>query len=275
MDQSLLMSFLVLGLIWTSLGQQTAGKKETGERALPEIRIDRDNIVVNQSVRIKPGRYVVADRDGNGVLQIAADDIVVDFGKATLESRKNASDGAKDEYDGTGIAISGRKNVTVKNARVYGYRFNLRATDSRELVIEDSDFSHSRAQRISQNGQPIDIFLDIRHPDEWREYGAAIWLENCRKCTVQGCQAEGAQNGLCLISTNGSTVHDNDFSFNSGWGIAMSGSKNNVVSWNHCDFANRPCLSGGMDNAGLAVVNGSERNYIVGNSLLYGGDGFS
>src|SRR5262245_46433022 len=257
----------------TLLSCDRPGRAEPSD-PLPEISIDRDNIRITKSVRIKPGVYTVADTDGNGVLQIAADNVVVDFRGATLVSRQNVKDGDKERYDGIGIAVNGRQQVVIKNATVQGYRFNLKVEECRELRVEGGDFSHSRAQRIGRGGKPIDIFLDLRHVKAWREYGSALWLENCRRSTITGCRAAGAQNGICLVSCRGCTVHDNDMSFNSGWGIALWGSENNVVSWNHADFVNRPCQRGGGDNAGIAVVSGSHRNFIVGNSMTYGGDGF-
>ena len=243
--------------------------------AVPEITIDRDNLRITKSVRIKPGVYVVADTDGNGVLQIAADDVVVDFRGATLLSRKNVAGGDKEKYDGVGVAINGRQRVVVKDANVQGYRFNLKAQGCTQLLVEHGDYSHSRGNRISRGGRPIDLFLELRDVKAWREYGAAIWLEDCKKCPVVGLRANGAQNGVCLVSCRDCAVHANDLSFNSGWGVALWSSEGNQVSWNHADFCNRPDATGwGADSAGIALANASHRNFIVGNSLTYGGDGF-
>ena len=41
------------------------------ERAAAQpLEIERDNIVVNESIRIKPGQYHIEDTDGSGVIQI-------------------------------------------------------------------------------------------------------------------------------------------------------------------------------------------------------------
>src|SRR4029434_6308553 len=135
----------------TILGDQQGAPKSKSNKvapSLPEIAIDRDNIRITTSVRIKPGLYVVADTDGNGVLQIAADNVTVDFRGAILASRKNVQDGEKDKYDGIGVAVTGKQNVVLKNAKVHGYLFNVQAEGCRELRIEGCDLSHSRAQRI-------------------------------------------------------------------------------------------------------------------------------
>ena len=95
-------------------------------------------------MRIKPGVYVVEDADRNGVLQIAADDVVVDFRGATLASRKNVQTGDKEQYDGIGVAVGAHERVVVKDAKIYGYRFNLKAEGCEQLLIENCDCSHSQ-----------------------------------------------------------------------------------------------------------------------------------
>lgn len=243
--------------------------------SLPEISLNRDNVVIDKSVRIKRGAYVVADRDRNGVVQVTADNVVLDFQGATLAGVPNPHQSDKERFDGIGVAINGRKNVVIKNARIYGYHRNINAAGCDRLTVESCDVSHSHGQRIGRGGVQIDLFLDLRNIDAWRNYGAGVWLEKCTDATVTGCRASHSQNGILLAFCQRCTVHDNDASFNSGWGIGLWSSNENVLSWNHADFVNRPwgAIWGG-DAAGLVVVNDSHKNYIVGNSLTYGGDGF-
>ena len=55
------------------------GGPETPERAPAprEIVIDRDDIDVTESVVVKPGTYRVADRNGDGVLRVVRDGVVI------------------------------------------------------------------------------------------------------------------------------------------------------------------------------------------------------
>ena len=241
----------------------------------PPIRIDRDGIVITRSVRIQPGRYVVADPGGTGVLQIGADDVVVDFGGARLLSCPDPKDAARENFTGVGINVAGHKGVVIKNAVVQGFGCNIRVQDGSRVTVKDCDVSFSHAQRLLQNGVPVDSFLNIRDVAAWRGYGAGLWLENARGCIVIGCRGSGALNGLVLVNSRHCTVRGNDFSFNSAFGIGLYGSSNNTVCWNRADFVNRPWGGGwGGDSAGLAVVDGSSSNFLVGNSLTHGGDGF-
>ncbi|MBP7934381.1 MAG: hypothetical protein KA354_07000 [Phycisphaerae bacterium] len=169
-------------------------------RADEELAIDRDNLVISRSVSIKPGRYRVQDADGNGVLQVKADDVVVDFRGAVLAGMGiEGTDLSKAE--GIGLSVSGAKNVTIRNAKVHGFAFNIRAVDSPGLELEGCDVSYAKAQRIAAGGRPIEIWLVLRSLDAWRSYGAGLWLESCRASSVSRCRGTGTQNGLLLVDS--------------------------------------------------------------------------
>lgn len=240
---------------------------------LPEIKLDRDNIVITRSVRLKPGRYVVADSDNNGVLQVRGRNVTVDFRGATLCA--SPSIGKDLEHaKGIGIAISSADGVTIRNARVHGFRYNIRAERTAGLRIERCDASYSGAQRVGRDGESIEIWLGLRDLNAWRAYGAGIWVEASERAVLKECRAVGAQNGILLVSTDNSRLVANDVSFNSGFGIGLWEACDNEVCWNMVDFVNRPWFAWGGDSAGIVVVGSSHRNLIVGNSMTHGGDGF-
>jgi len=247
--------------------------------AAVEIPIDRDNIDIEISTSIKPGTYEVADADSSGVLHISASDVTLDFQGATLRGSRN--DAAPDTRKGIGLCIERAKNVTVRNATLHGFAVALRAVKCENLVIEKCDFSSSLAQRLKSREKEEHIgedFLELRDVEAWRGYGAGLWLEGCANCTIRNCTASDAQNGLLLVDSSRCVVSLNDFSFNSGWGIGLSGACDNVLIYNLLDFCLRgtwwPNYRGGGDSAAFAIVNGSDRNWIVANSMTHGGDGF-
>ena len=259
-------------LIATLLAGVTAAVRAD---AAPTIRIDRDGITITRSVRIQPGRYVIADTGGKGVVRIGADNVTVDFGGARLLSCPDPERAARENFSGIGINVAGHKGVVIKNAVVQGFGCNIKVQDSSHATVKNCDVSFSHAQRLLQNGMPVDSFLNIRDLAAWRGYGAGIWLENALGSTVTGCRGSGGYNGLISVNSRRCTVRDCDFSFNSAFGIGLYGSSDNAVCWNRADFVNRPWGGGwGGDSAGLAVVNGSSGNFLVGNSLTHGGDGF-
>ena len=61
-------------------------------------------------------------------------------------------------------------------------------------------------------------------------YAAAIYIEQCAGLIVRDSRVWHGQNGLCLDRVSDSKIYDNDFSFNSGWGIALWRSSRNVIS---------------------------------------------
>ncbi len=247
---------------------------------VPEISL-AGPIVVGKSIRIKRGSYLIPDQTGKGVILVSADNIEVDFQGATLTgvagiSRTGIRSGIEREnFEGIGIAVNGHRNVRIKNANVFGYKWNVMLLNAKYCSVRDCDFSWSKAERIQKDGKSVGSFLNLRDPQAWRDYGAGIWIEGCTACKLTKITARHAQNGVILMKSDSNDVRENDFSYNSGWGIGLQGSSMNVLAWNLADFVNRPWGDGwGGDSASIALANGCQKNSIVGNSMTHSGDGF-
>lgn len=212
--------------------------------------------------------------DDQAVYEVKQDNVTLDFKGGVILSG-NPVNPDRSALTGTGVLIKGRRNVTIKNLTVKGYRFNFRVVDCENVRLENCQASISRSIRMARNGRPVDTFLDLRNIETWRTYGAGFWVESSKNVTVTKCSANDSQNGLILVDTQGSDVEDNDFSFNSGWGIGLGRSSDNVVAWNKAEFCNRPWGGfWGGDSAAIGVADSSHRNYFVGNSMTHSGDGF-
>lgn len=243
------------------------------EQQMVEMILGQGGTIITGSARIRAGVYSLGDATGRGAIRIEADDVVVDFGGAVITGNDAAT--PQERFEGVGILIEGKKNVTIRNAVVSGYHHNIRVTNCENVVIEDCDVSRSRGHRIMRNGIPVDHWLEIRDLPYWREYGSGIWLEDCENATVRRTRGLDAQNGIILLGCSHSVVTECDFSFNSGWGIALMRSCDNVISWCYTDFVNRYYVGLlGADSAAVAVADSSHRNYFVGLSMTHGGDGF-
>jgi len=232
-------------------------------------------LVITKSAKFtRQERLVLPPGPPSTCLTIKGDDITVDFGGAYVRGDKDVFHN-RESFDGVGLLIDGCKNVVVKNANIQGFRFNVKIVNSTNVTIQDSDVSFSRAIRMMQNGMILDTFMNLRDSTAWRGYGAGIWVENSSNCALEKCTGTGSLIGAVLLNSSGCLVHNCDFSFNGGWGVALSNSKENVVAWNHLDFVNRSWSGGwGGDSAALAMADGCTHNYIVGNSMTHGGDGF-
>ncbi|MCI0636992.1 MAG: right-handed parallel beta-helix repeat-containing protein, partial [Actinobacteria bacterium] len=214
-------------------------------------------------------------------LRVVADGITVDLGEAVL---LGAADGTgPDRFEGIGIEILGRKGVTIRGGKLKGFKCAILARDCEGLVLEGIDVSGNFAQRLRSTPER-EFEGDWLWPHEndeqqWRKnYGAGICLEKCFRAIVRACTGRNQQNGLILDRCEACRVYDNDFSFNSGWGIAMWRSCENLISRNRCDWCVRGYSHGvydrGQDSAGILVFEQCSNNVFVRNSATHSGDGF-
>ena len=216
---------------------------------------------------------------GEGVVLVTGDDVTLRF----LDELDGTAPGDPlDRAQGVGIRITG-KNVTLRGATVRGFKVAIHAEGADGLVLEDCVLEGNFAQALGSTPVAEDsadwLWPHANDGHEWTErYGAAIHVERSHGVTVRRCRARRGQNGLILDRVTGSRVYDNDFSFLSGWGLALWRSSDNVVSRNALDFCVRGYSHGvynrGQDSAGILMFEQCERNVIAENSATHSGDGF-
>jgi len=249
--------------------------------ALAEITIDRDDVDVTTSARVKPGTYRVKDANGDGVLRVRGDGITVDLSGVTLIGGDEGQ--AADTFDGVGVRVVGSKDVVVRGGAIRGFRVGLAAEQAPGIRVEGLDGSGSRRMRLRSTPQREDesdwLWPHENDDGQWAaRYGAAISLLQCSTPTVATCVAHDGQNGLLLSRCDGSTVVENDFSRNSGWGIALWRTNKSGFVRNRCDLCVRGYSDGvyarGQDSAGFLVFEQCSGNVFRGNSATHSGDGF-
>ncbi len=250
---------------------------------LPNVCLTTDDLEIRQSCTIVvPPGTVIEDKNGNGVIQIAASDIHVRFAEGAV-LRGSPSNRPPDEYRGYGIRLNGHSNVTIQNARISGFWGVLWATNANGLTIDAVDGSDNRRAHLKSTPASEDggdwLFPHKNDRNEWlNNYAAAFYIEDSNDITVRNCRVRHGQNGLCLDRVNRSKIYDNDFSFNSGWGIALWRCNRNTIARNACDFCVRGYSHGvynrGQDSAGILMFEQCSDNVIAENSATHGGDGF-
>ena len=251
--------------------------------AVSNVRVTSDDVSISQSCRLViPADTVIEDKNNNGVIHIVASDIEVEFGAGSV-LRGSPKDGRPDEYKGFGIRIEGQSNVTVRGARISGFWAGLWATRTDGLALEAIDASDNRRAYLRSTPLAEDggdwLFPHDNDGNEWlNNYGAAIYLEDANNVTVRDCAVRHGQNALCIDRVNDSKIYDNDFSFNSGWGIAMWRCNRNIITRNACDFCVRGYSHGvynrGQDSAGILMFEQNNANIVAENSVTHSGDGF-
>ena len=246
---------------------------------LPLVVVDRDNVVISESCRVRVTAAPITDADGNGVVHIVGNGISVTFEEGPLRGAED--DQAPDSFDGIGIRITGG-NVTLSGAVIQGYRIGVFAQRAVAMVIEDCDVSGNFSQRLAstpQHEDPADwLRPHANDSNEWIEnYGAGIYVEQTANAVIRRVRAWGTQNGIVLSRCTGTKVYDNDCSFGSGWGLAMWRCRDNTISRNAFDFRVRGYSHGvynrGQDSAGILLFEQCSDNVITHNSATHCGDG--
>lgn len=247
---------------------------------LPLITVDRDDFPIDRSCRIRIAADTIADANNDGVIHVVASDITIEFepgstllGGATL---------AADQFRGCGIRIDGRRGVTLRAARVHGYHCGIWATRADGLTLADCDASRNRRDHLKSTPlaeDPADwLWPHDNDAGEWRtRYGAGLCVETARDITIQRCRANHGQNGLILDRVRNARVFDCDFSYNSGWGLALWRTDNSTISRNTLNFCIRGYSDGvynrGQDSAGILMFEQCCGNTIERNSATHCGDG--
>lgn len=249
----------------------------------PKVLVTHDDVQIRESCElvIPPGT-VVADANGNGVVQVVADDVVVRFAAGSV-LRGAPAGWPWDELKGIGIRVLGRSGVRIEGGRVHGFFNGLVASHADRLEVVGGDYSDNYRQRLKSTPEAEDgadwLFPHDNDVRKWREqYGGAICVEASAGVTLREVRVRRGQNGILLDRVTDSRVYDNDVSFLSGWGLALWRSSRNVVSRNAFDFCVRGHVEGvynrGQDSAGILCFEQCNDNVFAANSATHGGDGF-
>jgi parallel beta-helix repeat protein len=235
---------------------------------------------ISSSVKIKKAVYNISASESEAIIVIEGNNIIVDFNSAEL--RGTSFPEQPDEFTGTGIVIRNGKNITIKNLKVRGFKIALLANNVEKLTLDNCDLSYNYRQHLNSTQEKEDISdwmsYHKNEKDEWKRYGAGIYLRNCNFSVIRDCKVTGGQNALMMTECNDGMIYNNDFSFNSGIGIGMYRCSRNNVLYNRVIFNVRGYSHGvynrGQDSAGLLVYEQSNNNRFYKNNVTHGGDGF-
>ncbi|MFG0285272.1 MAG: right-handed parallel beta-helix repeat-containing protein [Phycisphaerales bacterium JB039] len=267
---------LALAVLWAGAGAQAQDE-------LPLITVTADDTVIDRSCRIEiPEGARIVDAAGDGVIKIEADGVTVEFVEGKAELIQSEAGTPWHTIEGVGIRIEGRRNVTLRGAHVHRYKIGIWATEADGLVIEGADVSGGYADRLRSTPERS-VRADQVEPhandgQQWRRrYGAGICVERSGGVTIRESFARRRQNGIILDRCAGAQVYDNDFSFLSGWGLAMWRTTGSTISRNAFDFCVRGYAEGvyldGQGAAGMIMFEQCSDNVIAGNSATHGGRG--
>ena len=263
------MSPILTALILGGLATRAAAQEATALRS---------GMVVTRSVTIAPGRYLAPAGD-SGTIVVRGSGIVLDLTDVELVGSDSTE--RPDLFAGTAIRIEGGDNVTVRGARIRGYKVGILARGTRGLTLTGNDLSHNWRPRL-YSGIERESLVDWlsyhkNEADEWLRYGAAIYLAGVEGGEIRDNIVRQGMNGLLMTRSSRVRIWNNDFSFNSGLGIGLYRSSHNFIAHNRADWNVRGYSHGfynrGQDSAALLMYEQSSNNVVAFNSMTHSGDG--
>ena len=227
--------------------------------ANPPVEL-KPGMIITSSLQVKRAIYQINGYDSlnRPVIFIKGDNITVDFNNALLQGSIDKQ--LPNSFYGLAILIRGN-NITLKNAKISGYKLAVMAEGCKNLTIENADFSYNYRQQLQSTWLHEDVsdWMSYHHNenDEWLRYGAGIYLKDCNNSIIKNNTITGGQCALMMMRCNDGEITDNDFSFNSAIGIGMYRSSRNNILHNKLDFNVRGYSHGfynrGQDSAGILI----------------------
>jgi nitrous oxidase accessory protein NosD len=254
-------------------------RSHAGAAQAPVVSLSR-GMTITRSVTVRPGAYRIASTSlDTAAIVIRGDDVTVNLTGVALAGAKDEDN--PDRGAGLAILVDGGRNVTIRGARIRGYKVAIMARNTSNLRLLDNDLSFNwkpRLYSLVEHESLVD-WLSYHHneKDEWLRYGAAVYLRGVRGGEVRGNTVHQGMNGLLMTESDSVLVWNNDFSFNSGLGLGLYRSSHNRIMHNRVDFNVRGYSEGfyrrGQDSAGLLLYEQSDSNVVAFNSATHSGDG--
>jgi nitrous oxidase accessory protein NosD len=238
-------------------------------------------MVIDHSVTIRPGEYrLAASADlKTPAITIRGEGIVVDFNGATMVGSDASAD--PDQYAGVAVLVDGGSKVTIRGAKIRGYKVGILARNSPDLHLTHNDLSYNWKQRL-YSGIEKESLVDWmsyhqNEKDEWLRYGAAVYLSGCDRAEIDHTTVVQGQNGVMATASKGLKIWNNTIQFMSSIGLGLYRVTGSAIMHNRIDWCVRGYSHGfynrGQDSAGLLMYEQSSNNVVAYNSFTHGGDG--
>jgi len=237
------------------------------------------SLVVYSDLRITPGEYhrpALGERGEQGVIVLeGVSGMTLDLDGVVL--RGAPPGGSPDRACGLGLVIRSCEELLVRGGRLSGYRIPVLVESSRDVRLEGLEVEGGFAERLASTPagpDPADWLETGGEAVDWAaRYGGGIVLVDSSRVEVESCRVRRAQNGLLAIRCEGGEFTGNDFSYLSGWGIALTASQGCVISGNACDHVARGYVhdryAEDFGAAGILLGPESGGNEIIGNRATH------
>jgi len=223
-----------------------------------QIRIPiTNNMIINSNSNIKfiPGNYVFADPELNGVIQITGkQNITLDGDSCTVNGTN---------FQGYMIKIDNSSNIRIKNFdSVFNYKYAMYITNSNQININGNNFSRNKVDSAGW----IDVWADYT-----QALGGGVMMYQCRAAHIYNNIMKYQNDGVALYHCDSLRIHDNDFAWNTSYGIRMFWTDSCYLYNNIANHINRPFTDPSDCGALLMII--SNENRVENNDLSWSGDG--
>jgi parallel beta-helix repeat protein len=216
-----------------------------------------DNMQIQNFSNIKfvAGNYTFADPGLDGVIQIDGKHNIILDGDSCFVDGTN--------YSGYMIKINNSHHIVIRNFdSVFKYKYAVYITNSHHITINGNDFSRNK---VDSTG-----WIDV-----WSDYTAAlgggVMMYASRAVEIFDNVMKYQNDGVAAYHCDSLRIHDNDFAWNTSYGIRMFWTDSCHIYNNLASHINRP-YTDPSDCAALLMIISNE-NRVDYNDLSYSGDG--
>jgi parallel beta-helix repeat protein len=216
-----------------------------------------NNMTINSNSDIKfiPGNYVFTDQGLDGVIKINdVHDVILDGDSCTVNGTN---------YAGYMIKINNSNNIIIKNFdSVFNYKYAVYITNSDHITINGNVFSRNKVDSAGW----IDVWADYT-----AALGGGVMMYHSRAAEVFDNVMKYQNDGVALYHCDSINVHDNDFAWNTSYGIRMFYTDTCHIYDNTANHINRPQTDPSDCAAILLIISNS--NIVEHNDFSWSGDG--
>jgi nitrous oxidase accessory protein NosD len=184
----------------------------------------RAGLVIDRTTTLRRGAYRIQSANiETPVITIRGSNIDLDLsGVELIGSPEKAT---PDQYQGLAILIDGGERVSIRNAKVRGFKVGILARNVKDLRLSGNDVSRNWKQRLYSRVEKESLVdwmsYHNNEKDEWLRYGAGLYLTDIDGARIDRNLARQGQNGLMITRSRNLTIWNNDFSFLSSLGTGL------------------------------------------------------
>ena len=176
----------------------------------------RAGLVIEHTTTLRRGTYRIASAGVEApLITIRGSNIELDLsGVEFIGSPETAT---PDRYKGLAILIDGGEHVSIRNARLRGFKVGILARNVKDLRLSGNDVSRNWKQRLYSRVEKESLVdwmsYHQNEKDEWLRYGAGIYLTDIDGGRIDRNVARQGQNGLMITRSRNLAIWNNEFSF--------------------------------------------------------------